>query len=248
VTSRDLVRIARQRSGLTQQQLAERSGHPRETIARWETGARQPSLASLEALVAACDLDLVIHLAPRDPSLDELVADQLKLEPAERLRRLVPDGTTEATVAALHWLALARTPAIVIGGVAAVLQGGPQRPADPSVEFVSGDPFAMEAEMRGAGLVPIDTDSRWRDVDTRAQWELPGGAAVVLASNVPGTEDYRDLRRAAGSVEIDGASIAVAHARDLLRMADASQRESERARVPGLRVLLSQQTIRGERP
>jgi hypothetical protein len=40
-------------------------------------------------------------------------------------------------------------------------------------------------------------------------------------------------------VELDKkTSIRVAHPRDLLRMADASPRESERARVPGLRALL----------
>jgi transcriptional regulator with XRE-family HTH domain len=246
MTARDIVRIARQRAGLTQQQLADRSGHPRETIARWETGAREPSLTSLDALVAACDLDLVVHLAPRDPSLGELVADQLELAPIERLRRLLPAGAVADTVAALHWLAQARTPVIVIGSVAAALQGGPQPPADPWIEFVSGDPVAIEAEMRSAGLVPIETDERWSDVDTRAQWELPRGAAVVLASNVPGTEDYRDLRRAARTIEFDGANIAVAHPRDLLRMADASPRESERARVPGLRALLSLQADQGQ--
>jgi len=68
----------------------------------------------------------------------------------------------------------------------------------------------------------------------------------VLASNIPGTGDYRDLRRAARTIEFDGTSIAVAHPRDLLRMADASPRESERARVPGLRALLSQQADQGQ--
>jgi transcriptional regulator with XRE-family HTH domain len=240
VTARDIVRIARQRAGLTQQQLAERSGHPRETIARWETGAREPSLASLRALVAACDLDLVISLARRDSSLDELVGDQLELTPTERLRRLLPSAATDDTLRALTWLAHARTPAIVIGDLASVLQGAPQAPAQTGVEFVSGDPYAMESEMRGAGLVPIDTEQRWADIDRRAPWALPEGGTLVLASTVPGTEDYRDLRRAARTAELDdGTRVQAAHPRDLLRMADASPRESERARVPALRALLS---------
>ena len=240
MTSRDLVRIARQRAGITQQQLADRSGHPRETIARWETGAREPSLATLKALVAACDLELVIHLAHKDPSLEELVADQLALTPTERLERLIPTTTMDATLHALRWLAEARTPVIVIGGVAAVLQGGPQQPGEGQVEFVSGDPFAAEMAMRGAGLIPLDTDERWADVDRRAAWVLPDGGTVALASNVPGTRDYPDLRRTARTVQLDdGTRVPVAHPRDLLRMADASLRESERARVPGLRALLS---------
>lgn len=238
--TRDIVRIARQRAGITQQQLADRSGHPRETIARWETGAREPSLATLEALVAACDLDLVIHLARRDLSLDELVADQLALTATERLGRVMPATAKDDTLRALRWLARARTPAIVIGGVAAVLQGGPQQPGEGQVEFVSGDPYAMEAEMREVGLIPNDTDERWADVDLRAPWTLPDGGTVALASNVPGTGDYADLRRSARTVQLDdGTGVPVAHPRDLLRMADASPRESERARVPGLRALLS---------
>jgi transcriptional regulator with XRE-family HTH domain len=241
MTSRDIVRIARQRAGITQRQLADRSGHPRETIARWETGAREPSLATLEALVAACDLDLVVHLAQKDSSLSELVADQLALTATERLGRLMPATAKDDTLHALSWLAEARTPAIVIGGVAAVLQGGPQQPGDGHVHFVSGDPYAAEVEMRNAGLIPSDTDERWADVDRRAPWALPDGGTIALASNVPGTRDYPDLRRSARIVQLDdGTSVAVAHPRDLLRMADASPRESERARVPGLRALLSQ--------
>jgi hypothetical protein len=100
--------------------------------------------------------------------------------------------------------------------------------------------------MRAASLIPRDVDERWADVDRRAPWALPDGGTVVLASNVPGTGDYRDLRRSARTVELDdGTSVRVAHPRDLLRMADASPRESERARVPGLRALLSHPQDRG---
>jgi transcriptional regulator with XRE-family HTH domain len=237
--SRDIVLIARQRAGLTQQQLADRSGHPRETIARWETGAREPSLSSLQKLVEASNLDLVVHLAQRDRSLHEAVADQLELAPTERLRRLLPSANKDDTIRALRWLAGARTPLIVMGAVAGVLQGGPQRPGSGLVEFVGADPLAMEEEMRAAGLIATDSDERWADVDARALWTLPKGGTVALASKVPGTGDYGDLRKSARTVELDKkASIAVAHPRDLLRMADASPREPERARVPGLRALL----------
>lgn len=239
MTTRDIVRMARQRAGLTQQQLADRSGHPRETIARWETGTREPSLSSLRQLAEASDLDLVIHLAQRDPSADEAVDDQLELSPRERLARLLPSTAKEDAIRALRWLATARTPFILIGGIAAVLQGGPQRPDSGRVEFVSADPHRMEAEMRSGGLVPADTDERWAELDARAVWMLPEGGALALASNVPGTEDYRDLRRSMRQIELDDAiRVSVAHPRDLLRMADASPRESEWARVPGLRALL----------
>jgi len=239
--SRDIVRIARQRAGITQKQLAGRSGHPRETIARWEAGAREPSLATLQGVVAACDLDLIIHLAKSDSSLDELVADQLALTPTERLNRLMPAAARDETLRALRWLAAARTPVIVIGGIAAVLQGGPQQPGQGHVEFVSDDSYATDAEVRKAGLTPVDTDERWNESDRRAPWTFSEGGTIVLASDLPGANDYADLRRGARKVVLDdGTSVAVAHPRDLLRLADASPRDSERSRVPGLSALWAQ--------
>jgi transcriptional regulator with XRE-family HTH domain len=234
------VRIARQRAGITQRQLADRTGRPRETIARWESGAMEPSLAALNEVVEACELDLVVHLTRRDTSLDELVEDQLAVSPAARLERLLPGAAKREALRALRWLARARSPAIVIGDIAAALQGAPQHPRDSHVEFVSGDPVAMEREMRDGGLDPFDTDERWADVDRRAPWLLPGGGTVVLASNVPGTDDYRDLRRAARTVDLPrGEHIAAAHPRDLLRIAEASIHEDDWARAPGLRALLA---------
>jgi transcriptional regulator with XRE-family HTH domain len=242
--SRDIALIARQRAGITQRQLADRSGHPRETIARWESGAREPSLASLEALVDSCGLELVIHLAKKDSSLDELVADQLALTPTERLRRLMPSGQRRDTIRTLRWLAKARTPSVVVGDVAAVLQGAAQRPADGHVEIVSGDPFAMAKEMDKAGIKPIDSEDRWADADRREAWVLPKGGTIVIDVDLPGTRGYPDLRRSARTLEVEHRSITVAHPRDLLRVADASAREGERARVPDLRALLRQ----GRRP
>jgi transcriptional regulator with XRE-family HTH domain len=239
--SRDVVRIARQRAGLTQQQLAGRSGHPRETIARWETGAREPSLTSLQGVVAACDLDLVINLARRDRTLDTLVADQLELLPLDRLKQLLPGVAGRESLRALRWLARAESPAIAVGAIAGVLQGEPQRPGSGHVDVVASDSFAMEHEMREAGLTAVDTEERWADVDRREPWTLPNGGTIVLVQDLPGTLGYPDLRRSAREVEIgDAGSIEVAHPRDLLRAADASTRESDRARVPALRVLLSQ--------
>ena len=239
----DVVRIARQRAGLTQQQLADRSGHPRETIARWETGAREPSLSDLRALVSAANLDLVLNLAERDESLLEAVDDELELTPIQRLRRALPDGEWKEARRGLRWLSRARTATIVIGGIAGVLNGAPQRPHSGRVEFVSADPFATEREMTAGGLVPIDSDERWLDVDARGLWRLPKGGTLALATKVPGTGDYRDLRRSAETIELDqNTAVRVAHPRDLLRMADASPREPERARIPGLRALLDRTT------
>ena len=236
--SQDVVRIARERAGLTQQQLAVRSGRPRETIVRWETGVQEPSLQALTEIVDHCELELVIHLAARDTSLLERTREQLELTPAQRLARLLPKDVSTDVVRALRWLAAASTPSVVIGSVAAVLQGGAQRP-DGQVEFVTADPVAIDKEMRRLALVAVDVEDRWADVDARAPWTLPKGGTLILASNLPGTSGYRDLRRNARSLRLDAKhDVLVAHPRDLLRMADASPRDTERSRISGLRALL----------
>jgi hypothetical protein len=72
----------------------------------------------------------------------------------------------------------------------------------------------MENEMRAGGLMASDSGERWADVDARAPWALPDGGTVALATNVPGSGDYGDLRRSAQSVELDEVtSIRVAHPR-----------------------------------
>lgn len=246
MTSQDVVLMARQRAGLTQEQLAARSGHPRETIARWESGAQEPSLASLQRVVEACDLDLVISLARLDRSLHEVVGDQLELRPPERLRRLMAAESAREALRALRWLARARTPAIVVNAVAEILQGGPQRLDSSHVDAVAADPVGMEIEMRKAKLIAVDTAERWADTERREPWALPGGGTIVLVRDLPGTLGYTDLRRNAQTIDIGhGATVQVAHPRDLLRAAEASGREAARARAPALRALVSHKTHGG---
>jgi transcriptional regulator with XRE-family HTH domain len=237
--SSDVIRIARDRAGLTQQQLASRSGRPRETIARWESGKQIPSLDAVSALVAECELDLVLSLTEQDTTLIDRVREQLALLPPKRIARLLPPKTVRDVKRSLRWLADAQTPTIVLGQVGAALVGAPQRPDSAQVEFVSEDPSAVDRELRAAGLVAIDVEDRWREVDVREPWTLHGGGTLALARNVPGTGDYRDLKRSALLVDFDTrTTVLVAHPRDLLRIADASTRESEQARVPGLQALL----------
>jgi transcriptional regulator with XRE-family HTH domain len=237
--SQDVIRIARDRAGLTQQQLAERSGRPRETIVRWESGSQLPSLDAVSVLVDQCELDLVLRLAKRDPSLSDRVREQRLLSPARRLSRLLSAKEANDAKRALRWLASARTPVVVVGQVGASLRGAPQRPESPQVEFVAADTVAMERALLAANLVPIDIEDRWREADAGEPWALPGGGMLVMARNLSATDDYRDLRRSASPIEVNAKTrVVVAHPRDLLRIADASPRESERARVPGLQALL----------
>jgi hypothetical protein len=98
---------------------------------------------------------------------------------------------------------------------------------------------ATDRELRVRGLTPVESDDRWGNDDIREPWMLPKGGAVALAVKLPGTRDCPDLRRGASPVEVDAnTTVWVASPRDLLRIADASPRESERERVPGLQALL----------
>ena len=82
-----LIREARLRAGLTQTELAERTGRERSVIARWEQGAVSPSVDNLLAIVEACGYDLPLVLIPRDTSQHEALEELGVLSPERRLER-----------------------------------------------------------------------------------------------------------------------------------------------------------------
>ncbi|MGH8973799.1 MAG: helix-turn-helix transcriptional regulator [Acidimicrobiia bacterium] len=83
-----LIREARRRAGLSQQDLAGRAGVHQPAIARWENGRAEPSLATVLRLVSVCGLELRLMLAPA--AHDEPSAFQnLALSPEQRLDQLV---------------------------------------------------------------------------------------------------------------------------------------------------------------
>jgi len=91
VISSDLLREARLRSGLTQQQLATRAGTSQSAIARWESGAVQPSLERLRELIRACGLELTYGLANYDDSYDYFIDQRLRLDPERRVRQALAE-------------------------------------------------------------------------------------------------------------------------------------------------------------
>ena len=82
-----LIREARLRAGLTQTELAERTGRERSVIARWEQGMVSPSVDNLLAIVEACGYDLPLVLIPRDTSDYETLDQMSMLSPERRLER-----------------------------------------------------------------------------------------------------------------------------------------------------------------
>lgn len=92
--SADLIREARLRAGLTQNELAKRTGRERSVIARWEQGAVAPSIETLLELVRACDFDLPLELVRYEPSDEERLQRNALLSPERRLQRFLRTHTT----------------------------------------------------------------------------------------------------------------------------------------------------------
>lgn len=89
VRSAVLIREARLRAGLSQQELAEVSGKDRTVIARWEQGLVAPSIDTLVELVRSCEFDIPLELVPYDAGQDERIAEIQMLSPERRVDRLL---------------------------------------------------------------------------------------------------------------------------------------------------------------
>jgi transcriptional regulator with XRE-family HTH domain len=79
-----LVRLARSRAGLTQRQLAERAGVPQSVIARIESGARQPTIPTLERVLAGAGVEIRYRLEPVDDHDRVLSAGHARRSQADR--------------------------------------------------------------------------------------------------------------------------------------------------------------------
>lgn len=80
-----LIRIARRRAGLTQAELATRTGTTQPAIARIETGRTEPSFERVVETLRACGVELVPGLRAADPSDWSVAAGNLRLTPAQRI-------------------------------------------------------------------------------------------------------------------------------------------------------------------
>jgi uncharacterized protein len=67
-----LLRRARKRAGITQQELAARAGVAQSVISAYESGHRQPAVPTLAALIEAAGYELVMDLRPKPPELSRL--------------------------------------------------------------------------------------------------------------------------------------------------------------------------------
>ena len=85
----DLIREARTRAGLTQDELSELSKRPRSLIARWEQGSVSPSVDNFLEIIEACGFELPLVLVERDTALDGRLEKNRQLSPERRAHRLL---------------------------------------------------------------------------------------------------------------------------------------------------------------
>jgi uncharacterized protein len=67
ITAGSVLRQARHRAGLTQRELASRAGISQSVVAAYESGTREPSLATLAALVESTGIALTVGLGAKLP-------------------------------------------------------------------------------------------------------------------------------------------------------------------------------------
>jgi transcriptional regulator with XRE-family HTH domain len=72
VTAGRVLRTARQRAGLSLRELAARAGTSHSTLSAYETGAKTPSVHTLERILRAAGFALDLELVPRKDRGQEL--------------------------------------------------------------------------------------------------------------------------------------------------------------------------------
>jgi transcriptional regulator with XRE-family HTH domain len=241
----DLLKEARRRSGLTQQQLAARMRRKQSTIARWETGRQEPSFSAVVEAVRACGLELDMSIASGDDSYLTLIRQQKHRSHTERLAHSSTRGVRRAVEA----LAREDVRYLLVGDLAAALRGSPVSARD-RLQIVPEDRprnrQRLDRALTSAGWIvhPPDRSEFWLD----AVWKLGTDAGrAELMLDPPGTRGYSDLRRDSELMELKAdqrhVRVDVASVVDLLRIADATGDPDLRASRPALQALLDPPTL-----
>ncbi len=84
-TSASIIREARLRAGLSQQELGDAAGRDRTQIARWEREVSHPSFETLLEVVRACGFDIAVDLVAFERPHVETLQTTYRLTPQQRL-------------------------------------------------------------------------------------------------------------------------------------------------------------------
>jgi transcriptional regulator with XRE-family HTH domain len=87
--SASIIREARLRAGLSQQELGDAAGRDRTQIARWERDVSHPSFETLLEVVRACGFDIAVDLVAFERPHVETLQQTYRLTPHERLDRML---------------------------------------------------------------------------------------------------------------------------------------------------------------
>lgn len=95
-----MIYSARRRASLTQAELARRLSIPQSQLSRWERGGVEPSFETLQRVVSACGLELIVGVANRDDSYSAFISCALDRSPAERIADAVEREQEYASIRA----------------------------------------------------------------------------------------------------------------------------------------------------
>lgn len=238
-----LIREARLRAGLTQQQLADLSGRKRSVIARWERGAIEPGLETFLEIIGVCGFDLPLELVPRDDVARERLRKNARLSPERRLQRLVPPTDEFDPYAILAALERRQVAYVVIGALAWIAHGA-EETADALdiVPSAHGDnPHRLQlalADIGAAGRASSAAVGGAPALLPAGEFVTPHGRVNVVPEPAGTRGGYDDLRRAAAREPIGrGLRVAVASNPDLARMLAELGREDDLPKLFDLRRL-----------
>jgi transcriptional regulator with XRE-family HTH domain len=79
-----ILRLARDKAQMTQSELAAEAGVTQQSVSSYETGRKEPTLPTLQRLLAAAGYEMRIHLEPIDQHDATLKAFMDSLPPARR--------------------------------------------------------------------------------------------------------------------------------------------------------------------
>ena len=240
VWSAVLIREARLRAGLTQQELADRSGRKRSVIARWERGAIEPSLETFLEIIGVCGFELPLELAPRDDSSFERLQKNALLSPERRVQRLLRASSQPEEpfdpYALLAALERRQTSYVVVGAFGRIIQGAEETTngidVAPSLRGENIRRLALALDDLGATRAdgePVALDkSNIHEMTTLELCSAKGKLKIV--PEPAGTRGgYDDLRQAATQEPIGkGLRVTVASTADLARMLAALGRETDK--------------------
>lgn len=238
-----LLKEARQRAGLTQAELGEKTGYSAPEISRWERGKVALTFERLEKLVEGCGLELDVALRPTDRSQDALIRGNIGRSPDKRLESFSRQLVRTAAIhnrqqifdpgQILRTLTDQRVDYILIGAIAAALWGSPFPTDNLDITVRDGKRNrqrlkhaleAIEAQRLDSGEVDVEEHS------TRF-------GLLRIITGPRAMPSYQTLRRHATRAKFSQGTLAVAPLADIIRSAEDRPKPGRRAEVLTLRRL-----------